>query len=326
MKHVLSRVFALALCATVVSALPAFAAEGETTISEAPEYLTPVRVWGTVTWQENGAILLRNSNENDPYHEVILHLTETIPVVDAVTGLPLNRELRDGETVYAWIGPAVTMSLPPHAAAEAVVANIPEDFGAPQYYEIAGVERSYTTPTSSDFKPHLCEVAVTATDGQKLIVGDHAALFPYLTRQIVTLDSLIPGSRILVWSDCSGSVSKVMVFAYDYRGYISWEATGEVSVNSEKLKTAGKAVNGEALLPIRAVAEAAGYEVNWIPGQGAVVSQPGGGLVFSVLPGQDTATAADGETELTGTCYLENGTTYLPADDLAYLLNLFISR
>ena len=87
--------------------------------------LAPVRVGGVVTRLENGAILLKNSDENDPYHEMILHLRKTTPVVDAVSGLPLDRNLRDGETVCAWVGPAMTLSLPPHAAAEVVEANIP---------------------------------------------------------------------------------------------------------------------------------------------------------------------------------------------------------
>ena len=71
------------------------------------------------------------------------------------------------------------------------------------------------------------------------------------------------------------------------------------------------------------MAEAAGYPVDWVPGQGAVVMQPGGGLVFSVLPGQDLACTADGEMGLTDACYFESGTTYLPAADLVYLLGLF---
>ena len=87
--------------------------------------LSPVRVGGVVTRLENGAILLKNSDENGPYHEMILHLRKTTPVVDAVSGLPLDRELRDGEVVCAWVGPAMTLSLPPHAAAEVVEANIP---------------------------------------------------------------------------------------------------------------------------------------------------------------------------------------------------------
>ena len=94
-------------------------------------------------------------------------------------------------------------------------------------------------------------------------------------------------------------MTQVLLFACGYRGHVSWEPTGGVSVNSQRLLVTGKVVDGEVLLPVRAVAKAAGYDVNWVPGQGAVVvSQPGGGLVFSVLPGQDMAYTATGETGL----------------------------
>ena len=101
MKNVIARVFALTLCAAVVCALPAFAAEGETAVPEVPAYLAPVRVWGRVTKLENDSFLVKNDDQNDPCREIILHLAETTPIVDAVTGLPLDRELRNGETVYA---------------------------------------------------------------------------------------------------------------------------------------------------------------------------------------------------------------------------------
>ena len=321
MNKNISRILALALCAAMVCALPAFAAETGEDVAEAPMYLAPVRVWGRLTKLENGALLLKNFNENGPYREIVLHPTETTPIIDAVTGLPLDREVKDGETVYAWVGPAMTLSLPPHATAELIVANIPADFCVPQYYQIAKVRPQTTAAIYPP--PPLTHVDLVTTGGEELNITDEAALFPYLTRQMVTLDSLVPGSRILVWTDAKGTVTKVMLFAYDYRGYISWEPTGEVSVNDQRLSVVGKMMDGEVLLPIRAVAEAAGYDVNWVPGQGAVVSQPGGGLVFSVLPGQDTAYTATGGAELLGACYFERGTTYLPADDLILLLDLF---
>lgn len=312
------RILALALCAAMMCALPAFAAETED--AEPPAYLAPVRVWGRLTKLEDGGLLVQNDDQNDPYREIILH-GESIRILDAVSGLPLDRELKDGETVYAWVGPAMTLSLPPHATAELIVANVPADFGVPQYYQIAKVRPQVTVAIYPP--PPLTHVDLVTTGGQELTVTDEATLFPYLTRQMVTLGSLVPGSRILVWTDVKGAVTKVMLFAYDYRGYVSWEPTGEVSVNDQRLSVTGKVVNGEVLLPIRAVAEAAGYEVNWVAGQGAVVSRPGGGLVFSVLPGQDTAHTATGETGLADDCYFESGTTYLPAADLVYLLDLF---
>ena len=320
MNKNISRILALALCAAMVCALPAFAVETGENAAEAPMYLAPVRIWGRLTKLADGGLLVQNDDQNDPYREVILH-GESIRILDAVTGLPLDRELKGGETIYAWVGPAMTLSLPPHATAELIVANIPADFAVPQYYQIAKVRPQVTAAIYPP--PPLTHVDLVTTDGAELTVTDEAILFPYLTRQMVTLGSLVPGSRILVWTDAEGAVTRVMLFAYEYRGYASWEPTGEVSVNDQRLSVTGKVVDGEVLLPIRAVAEAAGYTVNWVPGQGAVVSQPGGGLVFSILPRQDTAYTATGETELLGTCYFESGTTYLPAEDLVSLLDLF---
>ena len=170
--------------------------------------LAPVRVGGVVTWLENGAILLKNSDGNDPYHKIILHLTETTPVVDAVSGLPLDRNLRDGETVCAWVGPAMTLSLPPHAAAEVVAANIPADYAVPRYYQIAKARQQVTASAHSP----LSHVNLVTTGGEELTVTNEAVLFPYLTRQIVTLDDLVQGSCVLVWRSEDGSVSRVLLF------------------------------------------------------------------------------------------------------------------
>ena len=332
MKNMIIRVLAVTLCAAAVCALPAFAAEPEEA-AEVPAYLAPVRVWGAVTRLENGAVLLKNSNENDPYHEVVLHLAETTPVVDAVTGLPLDRELRDGETVYAWVGPAMTLSLPPQAAAEVVVANIPEDFGAPQYYQVARIRQ--TTSAGRDGPLTAVEVAVTgglglALEEPGLRITVQAELLPWKTRQIVQLEDLQPGSQFLAWTDSNGAVTRILLFPYAYRTWLRYDGYGGIDMPGEGfpktangyLTVSAKEMDSEILLPIRAVAEAAGYTVNWVPGQGAVVTD-GENLVFSVLPGQDTAHTAGGETWLTGACYFEKGITYLPAIDLVRLLNLF---
>lgn len=322
MKKMTVRVLSLALCAAVVCALPAFAAETESA-AEAPAYLAPVRVWGRVTKLENGGLLVQNDNENDPYREIILRAAENTPVLDAVSGLPLERELKDGEVIYAWVGPAMTLSLPPQAAAQIIVANIPADFGAPQYYQIAKVRPQVA---AAIYPPQpVTRVDLVTTGGQELTITEEATLFPYRTKQMVSLESLVPGSHILVWTDDEGTVTKVMLFAYAYQGYVAWEPTGEVSVNDQRLPVTGKVMAEEVLLPIRVVAEAAGYDVQWVRGQGAVVTKPGADApVFSVLPGWDTAQTADGEWYLSDACYFENGTTYLPAGDLVELLNLFV--
>ncbi len=319
MKKMFGKLLPLALCAAMVCALPAFAAEAGPT--RAPAGVpAPVRVWGALTRLENGSLFLQNSNPNDPNREIVVHLGEETIVVDAVTGDPMDPDsIRDGDTVYAWVGPAMTMSLPPQSTAQVVVGNIPADFGAPQYYEVAAADSFVTLGI-----PGRDGVKLTATSGEEITVMDDARIVPYLTRQMVSLRDLVPGARMLVWTSPAGTVTRVMVFAYGYRGYAALDAYGNLTVSGLLLPEQPRTPyeDGRVYLPLRAVAEAAGYTVAWDQTRGAVVTDSGT-EVFAVCPDTSLAHTPDGDRGLSGPCLIAGGVTYLPAGDLAMLLNLF---
>ena len=65
MKRTLAMLLTLVLTAGLLC-MPARAQETAKTNA------APVRVWGTVTRQEDGGLLVENSNESDPYHQVVL--------------------------------------------------------------------------------------------------------------------------------------------------------------------------------------------------------------------------------------------------------------
>lgn len=314
------KVLSLALCAAALLSLPAMAAEDGLLISPAPaiESLAPVRVWGKVTKLENGSLLLKNDNKDDIYNEIVVHLPEGVPCVDAVTGLPMDMgKVKDGDTLYAWVGNAMTMSLPPQASALIVVGNIPADAAAPDYYEIAGVA---VVPAPGGNGAARFPVL----GGGTLEVTGKTEYSPWLTKNIVTVDDLVPGSQILVWKDKDGKVEKVLLLPYAYRGYYTVNEKGEVTVNGERLPVNAR-LSGPGLLPLRAVAEAANYDVSWVKGQGAVVKE-GDKVLFSVLPGGGTAKRPgneDGDWELSTPCVTEKGVTYLAAGDLGLLLDLY---
>lgn len=192
MKMYFFRLLALTACAAMMGAAPM-----EPAFPQAP-----VRVWGTVQGTERGGIHLTNSNPDDPYNDMVLHLSAETAVVDAVTGLPLSAAgILPGDTVYAWVGPAMTLSLPPQATAQVVVTNIPADFGAPQYYEVLLAKQVEGG------------VAVTATNGTAFTVPESTDLSPWRTRQIVTIQDIVPGSGLLVWRDDEDAVEKAVLFA-----------------------------------------------------------------------------------------------------------------
>ena len=334
MKRRILQCLSLILCAALL-AIPAAAAEGDSS-EAATTRPGPVQVWGTLTWLDDGGLLVQNSSEDAAISEVILH-GESIICLDAVTGAPMDIEdLKDGDTIYAWVGPAMTMSLPPHATAQLILGNIPADYAVPQYYEIVSV-----TPQAMAAiypAPALTWTEVTAAGGTTLKITDEATLTPYLTKNIVRLEDLIPGTRILVWSDSQGEPEKVLVFPYEYRGYMTVSDEGVVSVNGSTVsQSVKKTEDGDTLLPIRAVAEALGMKVHWDAALGAVVSY-GDDMVkpetldsntlMTAMPGGEVSVVnSDGSTtEIFGTCVKEAGVTYVSQSALLQALDLFLAE
>ena len=317
MKHILKTVSA-AVCAAVLLTVPAFAAEAPASpapipITAAEEVLTQVSVSGAVTRQEDGSLALTDAVLGD----VIVHLPESVPYIDGTTGTPLElANLKDGDVLQIWVAPAMTMSLPPQMTAEAVIGNVPAE-NAPKYTKI-------TAPAILP-APNGTERRIPAAGGE-LTVLESAEVSPYLTRNIVTIEDLVPGSKILVWSGADKKVNKVLRLPYEYLGYMTASADGTVRLNGEELPVKARTiqVDGEAhlYLPLRAAAEASGFDVDWVPGKGAVISQYGTEL-FSVQNGSELAQTPDGEIGLTGGCVVDGGVIYLAADDMAYLLNLY---
>ena len=332
MKKRILQCLSLLLCAALL-AVPAAAAETSDEAA-APVRPGPVQVWGTLTWLDDGGLYVENSSGDETLDKVILH-GESIICLDAVTGDPMDiQDLEDGDTIYAWVGPAMTLSMPPHATAILILGNIPADYAVPQFYEIVSV-----TPQAMAAiypPPAMTWTEVTATDGTTLTITDGAALAPYLTRNIVRLEDLIPGTRILVWSDAQGEPEKVLVFPYEYRGYVSVAEDGTVSVNGSVVSRKAKTTDGGALLPVRAVAEALGMSVRWDAQLGAVVSYGDGqerpegvtsGTLMTAVPGGAiTIVNSDGSTsELSGTCLKEGGTTYVSQSALLRALDLYLA-
>lgn len=325
MKRTLQKVFSLLLCAAIM-VVPAFAAGESGEVTGTP---SPVMVWGNLTWLDGGGLLLKNDSDT-ALSEVVLQ-GESIICLDAVTGDPMDiKSLKDGDTVYAWVSPVMTMSLPPQTTAYIILGNIPADYRVPQYYEITAAE-----VTGTDSSTQLpTSVELTAAGGTVFTVTDDAALTPYLTRNIVTLADLVPGTRVLVWSSSSGGAERVLVFPYEYSGYLSYAEDGTVSVNGQSVGQAARtAEDGTILLPIRAVSEALGLDVSWDQETGVTVAyastgEEAGQTIYVARPaGAITGVNTDGSSyEVTGTCINDAGVTFLTSHTLVNLLGLYLVK
>ena len=168
-----------------------------------PEAPQAIRIFGPVTRTEDGRLSIDNQSGVSNSGEIILNVSdEETYILDAVSGLPIKLEdIKDGDTIYAYIGPA--MSLPPMTNADVIFANIPADAKVPDYVEVKSMITDASTSKS----------VLTALDGTEYTLADDCNIFPYLTRNIVTLDDLTQGRKCVVWADDENSASKIMVFA-----------------------------------------------------------------------------------------------------------------
>ena len=316
------KLIAAALCAAMlcVPALAAVSATGAGAYVPNPQYTV---ISGTVAHQKDGGLLMSTST-GEPTEDYILW-TEGVAILDAVSGEPVDaKSIKDGSTVYAWLGAqtAMSMSLPPQVTPELLLVNIPADYKVPQYDVIVRADGL----TSVEGK--RSGMSVTLSDGTVYQVWEDAQVKPYLTRNRVTYQDLLPGTRVLVWTDDKGQASKVIVFPYEYKGSISLDGYGRLYVNSGAVaepSTLRRPYGDERLyVPIRAVAEAAGYSVSWDKEFGVTVKD-GGEMVFQICPDTDLAhgPAAADRQSLSGPCLIANGVTYLEAGDLAHLLGMF---
>lgn len=316
------KLIAAALCAAMlcVPALAAASATGAGAYVPNPQYTV---ISGTVAHQKDGGLLMSTST-GEPTGDYILW-TEGVMILDAVSGESVDaKSIKDGSTVYAWLGAqtAMTMSLPPQVTPELLLVNIPADFKVPQYDII--VRANYIMKGI----PGYSGMAITLSDGTACQVWEDAQITPYLIRNRVTYQDLLPGTRVLMWADDSGKGSRVLVFPYAYKGGISLYNDGYLCVNGRPTvlpSALRRPYNDERLYaPIRAVAEAAGYDVSWDKEFGVTVKD-GGEIVFQICPDTDLAhgPATADRQSLSGPCLIANGVTYLEAGDLAHLLGMF---
>ena len=335
MNHKKLLASALAAALTLSLAVPALAAEpvGADAAAEAPAYelvqrgeTFPTRVWGAAVELGDMSLTLENSNESDPYQKVVVNVEEDTLILDAVTGEAKTfDDLRTGETVYAWVGPDMTKSLPPISTGRVILCGLPADYAAPTYAEVESV-----TETESGADVCLNNDVVLHLNAD---TGYLAA--PGWEKETVSAADIVPGTRVLAWYSvvtlslpAQASPEKVMVFPSDYAGWVAADGL-TVTVNGQALALEGAAAakveNGNLMVPVRALAEALGCEVAWEPYTNQVTITRDGVECYHFTIGGDQAAKGDVTVGLVAPANAVDGVTFLALDDLIVLHGLKLS-
>ena len=171
------------------------------TFSSMAEPMSSLRVWGPVTESSDSRLTLDNQSTNSSMGDMIIHISEDTKVLNAVSGMPeAADQISAGETVYAYISQAMTMSLPPQTTADLILTDIPADFKVPDYIEVASMDA-----VDGGYR-------LTSADGLTFQVASDCPITPYLTRNMLYLENLYPGARCLVWSDSANNATSIMMF------------------------------------------------------------------------------------------------------------------
>lgn len=162
----------------------------------------PLRVVGTITEVGEETLLVDASSQEGCVGEVMLMIDpENTLVLDGANGYPVELKEVEAGGFEAYLGPAMTMSLPPQTTPYVVIVNIPEGEDAPQYV--------------------IASTKVDEVKGKNTLVGVDEAEYPlarsvdvkpYLTRNVVRLEDIESGSRCLVWRNGEGEVDRIVLF------------------------------------------------------------------------------------------------------------------
>lgn len=149
------------------------------------------QVWGEVAdISEEGKILIKNSTNVN--NEILLNVSEDTVIIDAVTGTPASvKDIKLNEGIYTYIGQAMTFSLPPMTNAKVIIINIPQDFKAPVYVKVESINKNNDGSTT----------IISEGRRYKATLNNSTSIFPYRTRNIVTIEDVKVGSNLLLWED-----------------------------------------------------------------------------------------------------------------------------
>lgn len=164
------------------------------------------RIWGKVLSVEDGSISIDNQSGVSFQGEIILNVSDEYSrVLDAENGFPVQlSDIQVGETIYAYIGPAMTMSLPPMTTAEMIISKVPADYKVPDYVKV----ESMSWQENGDW-------ILVSEEGTTYQIPGSTPIIPYLTRNMVSLQDVNENSAVLIWSDAENNGQRLVLFPED---------------------------------------------------------------------------------------------------------------
>ena len=163
---------------------------------------------GTIVSVEDGQLTMHRQ-DNGFDEDVVITIAEDTKVLDAENGYPVElSDLKEGNTISAYVDGAMTLSLPPIANGLVILVQA-EGYDFPRYTKVKEL-------TAADTEG---EWILTAENGINYEITAETRLLPYLTRNIVSEEDLTEGTEILIWNEENGNKAEKIVVFQGENGY-----------------------------------------------------------------------------------------------------------
>lgn len=258
--------------------------------------------------------------ESESKGEYVFHIGKQTLFFDSGAGTATGLDiLKEGDSVYVYHSPAVTMSLPPQSAAEAIVTNIPADAGVAKLHTVEGVKKNEDG-----------SVLVTTDGGQlEVTVAKDAVYGDFMGRQIMGADDLRVGTRFFTWYQAVQESAPAKVSVNKLTVAPAKELTDlTVAVGEKTLEgVTAKMENGTLMIPAGAVAKEFGLKASYDrKADGEQVTLKGDKAELIMDVGSDSF-QMDKDTVVSygAAVVIVEGTTWIPAQALADLVGAELS-
>lgn len=263
--------------------------------------------------------------KTDDGQEIQLNISDETVLIDSELAAPFNlSDLKAGDRIYAEYSSIMTRSLPPQTSAAMIAVNV-ENGGGVSLINVNKVE------TDNDGN-------LTVYDNEKdivLTVGKDASVKPYMTKNIVKLQDITVGSKILAWYD----IVTLSIPAQAYTDKVVAVSIPDTADGSSFTLVVGDKTlditekpyyEGNTLMvPLRKIGEALGYKVGWDEKSGAITIEDSSiqkatlydGTKDVVFDGKLSAIDMSRKVENTVCTTVNDGCTFVPLDFFKEFLN-----
>ena len=247
------------------------------------------------------------------FKEVVLNTQHETYILNAQDGTPIPfKDLKEGDSVTAYYGPALAKSLPPQSNAIALIVGTPEKDSAGMYLKVGEVQENNNGG-----------IRVLCTNGDRLVTIT-SNVFPAFA-------DIKEGSELMVWYDvmtmsipAQATATKVILLPGKAAIQIH-PLAGTIVVNGKELALAEndsiKTSHNTVMLPLRVIAEKLGYNVVWSDNNNTVELRKGARTMMLTI-GSTSYGKSKMAIQLDCAPEIVNGKTLVPLEFFSEVMNV----